>query len=100
MLAGTSFEQALNNLNIEVPTTVAVPVSVSDKVRPGQLRPLATWGPWVSIGAAVLTGVRAAHIGGGEAARESAHGSRGFSAAGGGGGGRRRRSAAATSTMR
>lgn len=59
MLADTSFKQALNNLNIEVPTTVAVPVSVSDKVRPGQLRPLATWGPWVSIGAAVLTGVAA-----------------------------------------
>ena len=28
-----------------------------DSLRPGQLRQLATWGPWVSIGACVLTGI-------------------------------------------
>ena len=26
-------------------------------MRPGQLRQLATWGPWVSVGATILTGV-------------------------------------------
>ena len=63
---------------------VAVPVSVSDKVRPGPLLPLATWGRWVSIGAAVLTGVAALlTLAVARRARESAHGSRGFSAAGG-----------------
>jgi hypothetical protein len=60
MLADSSFQQMLNQLNIEVPTSVTVPVALTaDGVRPGQLRPLATWGPWVSIGAAVLAGASA-----------------------------------------
>ena len=39
--------------------TLTVPITVSDTsgMQPGQLRQLSTWGPWVSIGAAVLTGV-------------------------------------------
>jgi hypothetical protein len=38
---------------------LTVPITVSDTsgMRPGQLRHFSTWGPWVSIGATVLTGV-------------------------------------------
>ena len=41
--------------------TLTVPITVSDTagMQPGQLRQLSTWGPWVSIGATVLTGVLA-----------------------------------------
>lgn len=51
----------LQTLRVPVPPTVRVPVTSADveALRPGELRPLATWGPWVSIGAAVLTGVAA-----------------------------------------
>lgn len=59
MLTDPSLRESLGNLNLEVPETLNVPVTVpeSSGLRPGQLRPLATWGPFVSIGAAVLTAV-------------------------------------------
>ena len=59
MLADTSFGQTLSNFNIEPPSTLEIPLTenVSDALRPGQLRQLSTWGPWVSIGATILTGV-------------------------------------------
>jgi hypothetical protein len=57
MLADTSFKQTLATFNVEVPDTLTVPVSASERLRPGQLRQLSTWGPWVSVGAAILTGV-------------------------------------------
>ena len=59
MLADSSFRQTLNDFGIEPPSTLEVPLTqnVSDALRPGQLRQLATWGPWVSVGAAILTGV-------------------------------------------
>ena len=59
MLADSSFRQTLNDFNIEPPSTLEVPLTqnVSDALRPGQLRQLATWGPWVSVGATILTGV-------------------------------------------
>lgn len=59
MLADTSFEQTLADFNVDVPETVTVPVTESapDALQSGQLRQLTTWGPWVSIGATVLTGV-------------------------------------------
>ena len=42
-----------------MPETVRVPVTVSTPkaLRPGELRPLATWGLWASIGVVALTGV-------------------------------------------
>jgi hypothetical protein len=57
MLADSSFQQTLQNFGIQVASTLEVPLTehVSDSVRPGQLRQLATWGPWVSIGASVVT---------------------------------------------
>ena len=58
MLADTSFQQTLANFNIEPPQSLTVPVTAdAQALRPGQLQRLATWGPWVSVGATILTGV-------------------------------------------
>ena len=56
MLKDTAFEQLLATYNVQVPETVRVPVTVSTPkvLQPGQLRPLATWGPRASIGVVVL----------------------------------------------
>lgn len=61
MLANTSLHETLSKFRVEVPSTVTVPVTqdTTTTVRPGQLAPLATWGPWVSLGVAVLAGVAA-----------------------------------------
>jgi hypothetical protein len=59
MLKDESLRQTLGNLNLDVPETLTVPITVpeSSSLRPGQLTTLSTWGPWLSIGACVLTGV-------------------------------------------
>lgn len=58
MLSDPSFHATLGNLGLEVPDTLTVPITVdTPELRPGKLRPLATWGLWVSSGTAVLTGV-------------------------------------------
>ena len=59
MLRDSSLRSTLGSLNLSVPDTLTVPITVSDTsaLRPGQLRVLATWGPWASAGAAVLAGV-------------------------------------------
>jgi hypothetical protein len=59
MLLDGSLRQTLGNLDLDVPDTLTVPITVSDTagMQPGQLRQFSTWGPWVSAGAAVLTGV-------------------------------------------
>ena len=59
MLSDPSLKETLGNLNLDVPATLTVPITVpeSSGMQPGQLRQLSTWGPWVSIGATVLTGV-------------------------------------------
>ena len=61
MLSDSSFRQTLQQFGIEAPSTLEVPLTenLSDSVRPGQLRQLSTWGPWVSVGASILTGVLA-----------------------------------------
>ena len=58
MLNDAAFEQLLTDYHVRVPSTAIVPVTVSTPkaLQPGKLRPLATWGPWVSIAAVVLTG--------------------------------------------
>ena len=75
MLSDDSLRQTLGNLNLDVPETLTVPITVpeSSSLRPGQLKMLSTWGPWASIGVAVLTGrVRAADAGGCPLAGQSA----------------------------
>lgn len=59
MLKDNAFAAMLSNYHVQVPDTVRVPVTVttSQVLQPGKLRPLATWGPWVSVGVAVLTGI-------------------------------------------
>ena len=59
MLKDESLRQTLGNLNLEVPDTLTVPITVPETspMRPGQLTVLSTWGPWASIGVCVLTGV-------------------------------------------
>lgn len=59
MLKDESLRQTLGNLNLEVPDTLTVPITVPETspMRPGQLKVLSTWGPWASIGVCVLTGV-------------------------------------------
>lgn len=58
MLSDPSFTATLGTLDLQVPPSLAVPITVdSPELQPGQLRWLATWGPWASIGAAVVTGI-------------------------------------------
>ena len=59
MLKDDSLRQTLGNLNLDVPDTLTVPITVpeSSSLRPGQLTWLSTWGPLASIGACVLTAV-------------------------------------------
>jgi hypothetical protein len=60
MLNDGSIRQILSSHNVKVPATLAVPLTVSTpsmSLRQGQLSRLATWGPWVSIGAVALSGV-------------------------------------------
>jgi hypothetical protein len=61
MLADSSFQQTLSNFGVEAPQTLTVPIatSVPDSLQPGKLRLLAVWGPWVRVGATVLTGILA-----------------------------------------
>jgi hypothetical protein len=61
MLNDTEFRQTLADYNVRLPATVTVPLTVPapKTLPPGQLRPLATWGPWVSLAATVLTGTLA-----------------------------------------
>ncbi len=58
MLKDSAFDEVLSSHNVKVPATLTVPLTVSlpgQTVRQGQLRPLATWGPWVSLGAVALS---------------------------------------------
>ncbi len=58
MLSDPSFAATLGTLDLQVPQTLTVPITVdSPELRPGKLRWLATWGPWAGIGAAVMTAV-------------------------------------------
>ncbi|MET0701535.1 MAG: hypothetical protein ABWY93_17930, partial [Mycobacterium sp.] len=59
MLADTSFQNTLRDFGIRAPSTLEVPLTENapDALRPGQLRQVGRFGPWVSVAAAVLTGV-------------------------------------------
>lgn len=57
MLSDADFTQTLNAYNVRVPAMLPIPLTddVPGFVRPGSLREVGTWAPWVSIGLAVLT---------------------------------------------
>lgn len=59
MLNDTSFKETLSAYNIEVPSSLPVPLTQNapESLRPGQLRSLATWGPWFSVGVIVIAGI-------------------------------------------
>lgn len=59
MLADGSFQETLSRYNIQLPSTLPVPLTDNAPValRPGQLQQVASWGPWVSVGVTVLAGV-------------------------------------------
>jgi hypothetical protein len=61
MLSDSSFQQTLQEFGVKVPKTLELPLTehVSESLRPGQLRQAVTWGPWVSVGSAILAGVLA-----------------------------------------
>lgn len=58
MLKDSSFQQILSSYNVQVPANLTVPLTVSapEPLRQGELSRLASWGPWVSIGVAALSG--------------------------------------------
>ena len=59
MLKNSAFAPMLSNFHVQVPETVRVPVTVTNSkvLQPGKLQPLATWGLWVSVAAAAVTGI-------------------------------------------
>jgi hypothetical protein len=59
MLADSSFQQTLQQFGIKAPSSLEVPLTdkAPTSLRPGQLRQVGRWGPWVSVAAAVLAGV-------------------------------------------
>jgi hypothetical protein len=59
MLADSSFQQTLQDYGIKAPTSLEVPLTdrAPESLRPGQLQQIGRWGPWVSVGATILTGV-------------------------------------------
>jgi hypothetical protein len=59
MLNDPVFDRLLVGHDVDVPSTVAVPVTATTPqvLQPGILRRLASWGPWASIVAAVVTGI-------------------------------------------
>lgn len=61
MLRDRTFAELWNVFHLQVPATVTVPLTVDmpKRLRAGKLRPLTAWGPWLSVGATVLTGVSA-----------------------------------------
>ena len=58
MLSDIAFKETLSDYNITVPTSAPIPLTDNAPavLRPGALRPAATYGPWVSVGVAVLAG--------------------------------------------
>ncbi|OMC08657.1 hypothetical protein [Mycobacterium sp. SP-6446] len=56
MLKDDSLQRVLSSHNVKVPATLTVPLTVPGPLRQGQLSRLAIWGPWVSLGAAALSG--------------------------------------------
>ncbi|MGV0713930.1 hypothetical protein ABQE93_00865 [Mycolicibacterium sp. XJ662] len=59
MLNDPSIKQLLGDIDLDVPQTLTVPITVPETtgLHPGKLRPVSMWGPWVSVGATILTGV-------------------------------------------
>ncbi|MCX2934785.1 hypothetical protein ORI20_31455 [Mycobacterium sp. CVI_P3] len=59
MLSDAAFQETLSDYDITVPTSVPIPLTdnAPSVLRPGALRPVAAYGPWVSVGLAVVAGM-------------------------------------------
>ncbi|GAA2784317.1 hypothetical protein [Mycolicibacterium pallens] len=59
MLSDAAFKETLSNYNVTLPSSIPIPLTdnAPSALRPGALRPVATFGPWVSVGAAVVAGL-------------------------------------------
>lgn len=58
MLSDPSFDATLGTLDLQVPSSLTVPITVdSPELQPGKLRWLATWGPWAAVATAVVTAI-------------------------------------------
>ena len=56
MLSDSSFDATLGTLDLQLPPSLTVPITVdSPELQPGKLRWLATWGPWAAVATAVIT---------------------------------------------
>ncbi|MCV7151396.1 hypothetical protein [Mycolicibacterium pyrenivorans] len=60
MLSDPSFDATLGTLDLQLPPSLTVPITVdSPELRPGKLRWLATWGPWAAVATAVVAAMSA-----------------------------------------
>lgn len=60
MVSDPSFDATLGTLDLQVPPSLTVPITVdSPELRPGKLRWLATWGPWAAVATTVVTAMSA-----------------------------------------
>lgn len=59
MLSDTAFKETLSDHNVTLPSSIPIPLTDNAPavLRPGALRPVATYGPWVSVGVTVLAGL-------------------------------------------
>ncbi|MEZ0358739.1 hypothetical protein [Mycobacterium sp. SA01] len=59
MLSDAAFTETLSDYNVTLPSSLPIPLTENTPaaLRPGALRPVATFGPWVSVGAAVVAGL-------------------------------------------
>jgi hypothetical protein len=59
MLSDAAFKETLSDYNVALPSSLPIPLTdnAPAALRPGALRPVATFGPWVSVGAAVVAGL-------------------------------------------
>ena len=59
MLADSSFQETLQDYGIKAPSSLEVPLTdrAPESLRPGQLQQVGHFGPWVSVGVTILTGV-------------------------------------------
>ncbi|MCV7345197.1 hypothetical protein [Mycolicibacterium rhodesiae] len=59
MLSDAAFKETLSDYNVTLPSSIPIPLTdnAPAALRPGALRPVATFGPWVSVGAAVVAGL-------------------------------------------
>ncbi|WP_431237599.1 hypothetical protein ACQ86B_23230 [Mycolicibacterium aichiense] len=59
MLSDAAFKETLSDYNVTLPASIPIPLTdnAPAALRPGALRPVATFGPWLSVGAAVVAGL-------------------------------------------